>query len=154
MFVIAVFAPPFQPRALALSDEISISNEDSSNTSNTSNNFFPQKSETPIAYYMDNLPQGLRNNLSENNLPPLTSIPPAPYVAESNPSNPYGTESNGMVYYYDPNMYYYYYPTHTTTELKDTNDNNSVKSSSFVSQSSSAVQENDGVYYYYPVYYQ
>lgn len=105
---------------------------------------------------MDNLPQGLRNNLSENNLPPLTSIPPAPYVAES---NPYGTESNGMVYYYDPydpNMYYYYYPTHTTTELKDTNDN-SVKSSSFVSQSSTGVQENDGVYYYYPdypVYYQ
>lgn len=153
MFVIAVFAPPFQPRALALSDEISISNEDSSNTSNTSNtsnNFFPQKPETPIAYYMDNLPQGLRNNLSENNLPPLTSIPPASYVAES---NPYVTESNGMVYYYDPNMYYYYYPTQTTTELKDTNDN-SVKSSSFVSQSSTGVQENDGVYYYYPVYYQ
>ncbi|CAB4429723.1 unnamed protein product [Rhizophagus irregularis] len=138
----AVFAPPFQPRALALSDEISISNEDSSNTSNTSNtsnNFFPQKPETPIAYYMDNLPQGLRNNLSENNLPPLTSIPPASYVAES---NPYVTESNGMVYYYDPNMYYYYYPTQTTTELKDTNDN-SVKSSSFVSQSSTGVQEND-----------
>jgi hypothetical protein len=148
MFVIAVFAPPFQPRAHALSDEISISNEDSSNTSN---NFFSQKPETPIAYYMDNLPQGLRNNLSsENNLPPLTSIPPAPYVAES---NPYVTESNGMVYYYDPNMYYYYYPTHTTPELKDTNDN-SVKSSSFVSQPSTTVQENDGVYYYYPVYYQ
>lgn len=146
----AVFAPPFQPRALALSDEISISNEDSSNTSNTSNNFFPQKPETPIAYYMDNLPQGLRNNQSENNLPPLTSIPPASYVAES---NPYVTESNGMVYYYDPNMYYYYYPTQTTTELKDTNDN-SGKSSSFVSQSSTGVQENDGVYYYYPVYYQ
>ncbi|GBC04937.1 hypothetical protein RclHR1_05960005 [Rhizophagus clarus] len=144
----AVFAPPFQPRALALSDENSISNEDSSNTSN---NFFPQKPETPIAYMDSNLPQGLRNNLlSENNLPPLTSVPPAPYVAES---NPYVTESNGMVYYYDPNMYYYYYPTHTTPELKDTNDN-SVKSSSFVSQPSTTVQENDGVYYYYPVYYQ
>src|SRR6266498_6056208 len=129
MFVIAVFAPPFQPRALALSDESSISNEDSSN------NFCPQKPETPI---MDNLPQGLRNNLlSENNLPQPTSIPPAPYVTEN---NPYGTESNGMVYYYDPNMYYYYYPTHTTPELKDTNDN-SVKSSSFVSQHPTTAQE-------------
>ena len=87
---------------------------------------------------MDNLPQGLRNN--ENNLPQQTSIPtPAPYV----------TESNGMVYYYDPNVYYYYYPTHTT---KDTNDN-PVKSS-FVPQPTTSVQENNGVYYYYPIYYQ
>jgi hypothetical protein len=131
----AVFAPPFQPRALALSDENSISNED------PSNNFFPQKPETP-AYYMDNLPQGLRNN--ENNLLQQTSIQPAPA--------PYVTESNGMVYYYDPNMYYYYYPTHTTSELKDTNDN-SVKSSSFVPQPTTNVQENNGVYYYYPIYY-
>ncbi|CAG8600913.1 3821_t:CDS:2 [Rhizophagus irregularis] len=118
----AVFAPPFQPRALALSDEISISNEDSSNTSNTSNtsnNFFPQKPETPIAYYMDNLPQGLRNNLSENNLPPLTSIPPASYVAEklkdtndnSVKSSSFvsqsstGVQENDGVYYYYP-VYY------------------------------------------------
>ncbi|RIA95297.1 hypothetical protein C1645_495269 [Glomus cerebriforme] len=139
----AVFAPPFQPRALALSDENSISNEDSPD------NCSPQKPETPITYYMDNVSQGLSNNLlSENNLPQSTSIPPVPV--------PYGTESNGMVYYYDPNMYYYYYPgAHTTPELKDTNDN-SVKPSSFIPQPSTTVPENDSVYYYYhhPVYYQ
>src|SRR2546430_2322883 len=99
---IAVFAPPFQPRTLALSDENSIPNEDSSN------NLFPQKPETPIAYYTDNLPQGLLS--SENNLPQSTSIPSIPTPAPA--PAPYVTESNGMVYYHDPNMYYYYYPTH------------------------------------------
>ncbi|CAI2165665.1 6321_t:CDS:2 [Funneliformis geosporum] len=65
----AVFAPPFQPRAHALSNDNPISNE------GTSNNFLLQK--PPISYYTDNLPQGLRNNLSsENNLPHPT---PAPY---------------------------------------------------------------------------
>ncbi|CAG8604729.1 5322_t:CDS:2 [Funneliformis caledonium] len=77
----AVFAPPFQPRALALSNDNPISNED------TSNNFLLQK--PPISYYTDN--QGLRNNLStENNLPHPT---PAPY------------ENNGVYYYYPP-VYY------------------------------------------------
>ncbi|RIB17931.1 hypothetical protein C2G38_2185997 [Gigaspora rosea] len=137
----AVFAPPFKPRSLTNSDDKDVKAEE--------DNLPPQQPiDTPVRYYTPNRVPVMpprNNNLMENN----SGIAVAP---------PTQFESNGMVYYYDPNMYhqpqpqpqpqpYYYYPP---VETKDGNDK-----ASYIPQPpvANAVLDN-GVYYYYPVYYQ
>ncbi|CAG8674409.1 20868_t:CDS:2 [Cetraspora pellucida] len=126
----AVYAPPFRPRSMNLSEDKEVKAEE--------DNLLPQQPlDTPIRYYTPNrvpvIPSS--NNLMENN----SGIAVAP---------PTQVESNGMVYYYDPNMYqpYYYYPS---VETKDGNDK-----APFIPQPPANAVLDNGVYYYYPVYYQ
>ncbi|CAG8767830.1 24240_t:CDS:2, partial [Racocetra persica] len=127
----AVYAPPFRPRSMTLSEDKEVSVEEE--------NLQPQQPlDTPIRYYTPNrvpMMPSRSNNLMENNSGIAVS--------------PTQFESNGMVYYYDPNVYqqpYYYYPS---VETKDGND----KAPYIPQPPPNAVLDN-GVYYYYPVYYQ
>ncbi|CAG8689889.1 19664_t:CDS:2 [Dentiscutata erythropus] len=131
---------PFKPRSMTLSDDKDVRTEE--------DNLPPQQPmDTPVRYYTPNRVPVMpprNNNLMENN----SGIAVAPPATQF--------ESNGMVYYYDPNMYhqphqphqpYYYYPP---VETKDGNDK-----TSYIPQPpppGNAVLDN-GVYYYYPVYY-
>ncbi|CAG8448285.1 9329_t:CDS:2 [Dentiscutata heterogama] len=130
----AIYAAPFKPGSMTLSDDKDVGTEE--------DNLPPQQPmDTPVRYYTPNRVPVMpprNNNLMENN----SGIAVAPPATQF--------ESNGMVYYYDPNMYhqpYYYYPP---VETKDGNDKASYIPHPPVAN---AVLDN-GVYYYYPVYYQ
>ncbi|CAG8445343.1 7536_t:CDS:2 [Diversispora eburnea] len=135
----AVYAPPFKPRSMTSLVKENVIEGEKINDGNQSS---LQTPEPQIRYYTSNRAPPvfpLRNYPAENNLPIET--PPS--------TNSFAAESNGMVYYYDPNVYYVY-------------GNENATKPTFVTQPPPTIvtqppptnaHERNGVYYFYPQYY-
>lgn len=133
---VAVYAPPFKPRSMPSLVKENVAEDDDEKTNDVS---VPSLTpEQTIRYFNASRAQPLyplRSYPAENNIQIETPPTTAPFAAET----------NGMVYYYDPNVYYVYgnenatKPTYVTQPHPPPPPTNA--------------HERNGVYYFYPQYY-